>query len=221
MSLIRRRMAGGLAFAAMLCAAAPALAHPHVFAESHMEIVGSPDGKLHSVRNVWRMDELFSSTVLVDFDKNKNGSLDDDELTDVGKTIRESIAEWSFYTFVRSGGRTLKMKAPDEIRTLYRDGQLLIFFEMLADEPIDLKTPLTVSNFDDTFYVAFDFADANAFQLVDMPQGCSKQLVVPDEDEAAQEWVNSIAGLGPDEKVPDDGVDYSQILATRAEVKCG
>ncbi|HET7410097.1 MAG TPA: DUF1007 family protein [Paracoccaceae bacterium] len=211
-----------LGLAAGLIGTGAAAAHPHVFAESRMEIVGTPDGSLGAVRNVWRMDEFFSSTVLVDFDANADGTLDASELDEVAGTVKASIAEWSFYTFVSAGGRRVKMAPPDEIRAIFEDGQLLMFFEMRADEPIDLAAqPLTFSNFDDTFFVAFDFAGEDAFALVDMPDGCSKSFVVPDEDEAAKAWMESIASLGPDETVPDDGVDYSQILATRLEVKCG
>ena len=200
----------------------PVQAHPHVFADARMEIVGDAASKLVSVRNIWRMDELFSTSVVLDYDKNANGVLDDDELQAVGDTVKESIAEWNFYTFVRTtGGRLVKMQPPAEIRALYQDGQLLLFFEMKTDEPIDLKTQsLAVSNFDETFFVAFDFADEKSFDLVDMPATCKKTMVVPDEDEAAQQYTSSIASLGPDQTVPDDGVDYSQILATRIEIQC-
>lgn len=206
---------------AALLSAGPALAHPHVFAESRMEIVGTADGKLAAVRNIWRMDELFSSSVLFDFDKNANGVLDDAELIEVGSVVRESIAEWEFYTFVTVGGRDVKMLPPDEIRTLYQDGQLLMFFEMKAGEEIDLKaTPATFSTFDDSFFVAFDYAEESAFALLDLPGTCASKVVVPDPDAAAAQWMDEISMLKPDETVPDDGVDYSRILATHAEVKC-
>jgi ABC-type uncharacterized transport system substrate-binding protein len=215
-------MLGALALASTLGSVAPALAHPHVFAESKVEIVGSPDAHLAAIRNVWRMDELFSSSVLVDFDKNANGVLDDDELIEIGATVKESIAEWDFYTFVEIAGRSVKLSPPDVIHTLYEDGQLLMFFEMLAAEPVDLAAgKLTVANFDDTFFVAFDVASVDDFQLIDMPKQCAKQYVVPDADAAAQQWMDSVASLGPDESIPDDGINYSQALATRIEVSCG
>jgi ABC-type uncharacterized transport system substrate-binding protein len=210
-----------LFLAAMLLPAGRAEAHPHVFADARMEIVGDAAGQLVSVRNIWRMDELFSSSVVVDFDKNANGVLDDDELQAVGDTVKESIAEWSFYTFVVVADKPVAMKPPESIRALYQDDQLLLFFEMKAGEPVDLKTQkLTVSTFDETFFVAFVFEDENSFQLVDMPAACKKDMVVPDEDEAAQQWMASIAGLSPDETVPADGVDYAKVLATRLEITC-
>ena len=47
-----------------------AAAHPHVFAEARLEVVLNPDRTVKSLRNLWRFDEVFSSTVLMEFDKN-------------------------------------------------------------------------------------------------------------------------------------------------------
>ncbi|KAB0680020.1 DUF1007 family protein [Aureimonas leprariae] len=218
-----QRAALGASLAAWLLAAATgtAEAHPHVFADARMEIVGDKAERVEAIRNIWRMDEMFSTSVVVDYDKNKNSILDDDELQAVADTVKESIAEYSFYTFVQKGGAPVKMKPPEEIRALFQDGQLLIFFEMKPEAPIDLKGgPITVAAFDETFFTAFQFAD-DGFQLVDLAPSCKAAVTVPDEDEAAQQWMASIAALGPDQTVPEDGVNYAQVLATRAEIKCG
>lgn len=175
-----------------------AQAHPHVFASAKMELVGSPDGKLQALRNIWRMDELFSSTVLVQFDQNKNAVFDDNERVIVGSTVKQSIAEWGFYTVLEAGDREVKLAPPDEIRVLGDNGQLLIFFEMSIAEPIETTgQKLTAFNLDESFYVAFDFADPGGVELLDMPH-CVKSMILPDEDEAVSQYMSSIAALGPD-----------------------
>ncbi|WP_182084997.1 DUF1007 family protein [Aureimonas sp. ME7] len=212
--------------AASVCAlsaggALPASAHPHVFSESRMEIVGTPDGMLSSVRNIWRFDELFSSSVVVDFDKNGNGTLDDDEIHAVSETVRQSIAEWEFYTFVTIGGKDIKLTPPGEIRGLFEKGQLILFFEMKPAEPVDLKaSDVTFSVYDESYFVAFDFADENSFQLLDMPTTCKKTFTQPNPDEDAADWMNSVSMLKPGQSIPEDGVNFSQLLATRIDVRC-
>lgn len=215
--IVQILLAGGIALAAP-----QALAHPHVFAETRLEIVGTPEGQLASVRNVWRMDELFSSSVLVDFDANRDGQLDEAELEAVGTVVRESIAEWGFYTFVEIAGREVKMRPPDRIRTLWQDGQLLMFFEMVADEEIDLKTtPTTFSVFDDSFFVAFDPPPEGGFELFDLPASCTMAVDVPDPDAAAEEWMAQISMLRPNEQIPEDGVEWGSVFSTKAKVSCG
>lgn len=212
---------GAATIAAGLACAGPALAHPHVFADSRMEIVGNPDGTLAAVRDIWRFDELFSSSVLVDFDANGNGTLDPDELDKVGETVRESIAEWDFYTFVTVANRDVKLVPPDKIRGLYDHGRLTLFFEMKPGEPVDLRAgPVTFTAYDESYFVAFDFAGEDSFPLLDMPPGCSKTFTQPDPDAEASEWMNSVSMLKPGEAVPEDGVNFSQLLATRIDVRC-
>jgi ABC-type uncharacterized transport system substrate-binding protein len=215
-----KRAIVGLVFAGLAASTGEAAAHPHVFAKARVEIVGAPDGKLAAVRNVWRMDELFSSTVLLEFDKNADAAFDDDELDEVGRTIKASIADYAYYTSVTTNGRAVQLSPPDAIHVLFDEGQLLLFFEMPAAEPVDLTTQtLTVANFDTSFYVAFD-TDAKSFTLVDLPTSCRTTYVRPDEDAAARQWLKKMEALGPDEAAPSDGVDYSQILAARMEIAC-
>ena len=219
---VRRAAAIGMgAWALGLVASGGAEAHPHVFADSKMEIVGTADGKLSAIRNIWRFDELFSSSVVVDFDKNGNGKLDPDELEAVGKTVLGSIAEWEFYTFVSIGKRDIKLHPPKEIRGLFDHGQLTLFFEMTPAEPVDLqKDKVTFSVYDESYFVAFDFADENAYQLLDLPKTCTKSFTRPDPDADASEWMNSVSMLKPNQQLPDDGVNFSQLLATRIDVSC-
>lgn len=216
-----RSVAAATAILGTVLTSAPALAHPHVFIDAHVEIVGDEAAHFVALRNVWRFDELFSSSVVVDFDSNANGTLDADELEQVAETIRGSIAEWGFYTFVELGSRDVKLKEPDVIHALYEDGQLILFFEMPVTETVDLKTQsIKVSNFDESFFVAFDFPGDNAFQLIGLPNACSKALHVPDEDEAAKQWMDQIANLGPDEEVGDGATAFADVMATRMEVSC-
>ncbi len=213
------RAGAGAAF--LMAATGGAEAHPHVFVDSRMEIVGDAKGMLTSVRNIWRFDELFSSSVVVDFDKNGNGKLDDDEVQAVAATVKQSIAEWEFYTFVSVGKRDIKLQPPAEIRGLFENGQLLLFFEMKPAEPVDLKAaPVTFTAYDESYFVAFDFADENAFQLLDLPKTCTKAYTKPDPDEDASEWMNSVSMLKPGQSIPEDGVNFSQVLATRVDVSC-
>ncbi|KAA0972279.1 DUF1007 family protein [Aureimonas fodinaquatilis] len=199
----------------------PALAHPHVFADSRMEIVGDASANLLAIRNIWRMDELFSSSVLVDFDNNANNTLDPDELAEIGETVRQSIAEWDFYTLITISGRPVRLQPPAQIRALYQEQQLILFFEMKVDQPINLaEKTVTFSTFDDSFFVAFDYESEEAFELLDLPERCTRQFTIPDPDAAAAEWMAQISMLRPNEKVPDDGIDYSKALAIHADVSC-
>jgi ABC-type uncharacterized transport system substrate-binding protein len=92
---------------------------------------------------------------------------------------------------------------------------------MKPEEAVDLKAqPVTFSVYDESYFVAFDFANETAFQLLDLPKTCTKSYTRPDPDEDASDWMNSVSMLKPGQSIPEDGVNFSQLLATRVDVSC-
>lgn len=201
-----------------------ASAHPHVFVDPKLQITATADGHLQSLENIWWMDELFSSGVVVDFDKNGNGTLEKEELEAIGKQVASSIVEWSFYTFVKKGGVAVEMLPPDRLDVSFdpKRSRLLFEFAMKPKAPLDLKSSDVVfSNFDETYFVAFDFRGPQDFVVRNMPKGCRPDIDAASPDEAAKSWMDTIAALPADASVPADGIKFSQTLSTKFRIVCG
>ena len=78
-----------------------AFAHPHVFAEGKIEIVGTPEGKLAAVHNIWRMDEfVFLHGAWSSSTRTPTVFLMTANSTRSARTVKDSIAEWDFYTSI-------------------------------------------------------------------------------------------------------------------------
>ncbi|MDF1601694.1 DUF1007 family protein [Mesorhizobium sp. YIM 152430] len=204
--------------ACALCAtAAPALAHPHVFAEARLEIA-TKDEQVKALRHVWRFDDLFSSTVIFEFDQNKDLKLDAQELEMVGSVILESLAEFGYFQFVTANGKDIAMNPPERIVAMLEDQQLIILFESTPEEAIALDGNLHFGVYDPTFYTAIDFYDDANLVVADMPDNCGKEVVRPDPDEALAMNQQSLTEAFFNEP---GGVDYSKLFATRLEISCG
>lgn len=204
--------------ACALCAtAAPALAHPHVFAEARLEIT-TKDEQVKALRHVWRFDDLFSSTVIFEFDRNKDLKLDAEELEMVGSVILESLAEFGYFQFVTANGKDVAMNPPERIVAMLEDQQLIILFESTPEEAIALDGNLHFGVYDPTFYTAIDFYDDANLVVADMPDNCGKEVVRPDPDEALAMNQQSLTEAFFNEP---GGVDYSKLFATRLEISCG
>lgn len=174
------------AFASLTMAvlfAAPACAHPHVTVEANLEIVRNAAGEVTELRHVWRFDELFSSTVLLDYDKNANNALEPDELAEVSKTVTLSLSEQDFYTQVRLGSENVGFVPPEKIMVDYVDGQVLMFFSAGFAAPVKtVSGPFKVSVSDPTYYVAMEIADEAAVQVSGQGAACKVEISVPDFD---------------------------------------
>lgn len=159
-----------------------AFAHPHVFVEANIDVVRDKDGRFTELRQVWRFDELFSATITIDFDEDGDGKLDKAEMKKITDTVKESIAEYDFYTALRVGGKPLEFYEPDEIIAYMEDGKMIMLLAVEPAKAYDFSDgPLSVSASDTSFYVAFDF-DSTNIAVEGNSDGCKTDVVHPDFD---------------------------------------
>ena len=209
-----------LVMAGLATLAAPSLAfaHPHIFAEARLEVVSDDKDEISELRNVWHFDELFSSSVVLDFDKNSNATLDPDELAEVGQTVMESLSEYNYYTTILDNGKTIKVNKPDHITVDYKDGQLLMMFAVKPAEPMPLKGKLSFGVYDPTMYTAMDFANDDDLTVVgDKINACEHKVVRPDPDEVLAENKDTLTDAFWSDPT---GTDMSKLFATRIEISC-
>ena len=207
-----------LAALAALTAPATALAHPHVFADARLEIETSADGRITELRNVWRFDEVFSSSVILDFDMNADMQLDAGELAKIGDMVTQSLAEFDYYTSVTVNGKDIGVSLPETIKVDYQDGQLLMFFALIPAKDMQLKGKIAVGVFDPTMYAALDFInDADMAVTGGAASLCDSKVVRPDFDEIIMQ---NQASLTEAFFETTESGDLSKLLATRLELEC-
>ena len=213
-----------LLLAAGLCSTGPFLsansakAHPHVFAEANLELLSNDDGGLEEIRHVWRFDEFFSASVLIDFDANSNLKLDPEELKEIGDVVHKSLAEFGYYTELVVDGQSVSVAPPDAIIADYVDDQLLMFFAMSPAHPLKLEGKISVGVFDPTFYASIDFLNDTDLKFTGpFADKCEKSVLRPDPDEVLAQNQGSLTDAFYDDQ---ENNDISKLFATRLEVSC-
>ncbi|THV21598.1 DUF1007 family protein [Peteryoungia ipomoeae] len=214
---MQKGLAAGLAIIAAGFAS-PALSHPHIFAEARVEIVSGDDGSFKELRHVWRFDDVFSASVLMDYDKNSDLKLDPAELKEIADTIRESLADYSYFTFVTKDGADAAIAKPDVFNVDYRENQLLIFFVAKPKAPLTIGGKMTFGVYDPTLYTAIDFANDSDLVVEGASfAACSHKVVRPDPDQIlAQNQANLTEAFFNDPA----GNDMGKLFATRMEITC-
>ncbi len=206
-----------LGLTALLASTVPASVHPHVFAEARLDVVVNPDQTVKSLRHLWRFDDLFSSTVLVEFDANSDLKLDDTELQEVSKTVYGSLAEYNYFQIVSADGKDVAMKPPAALMANYENNQLIILFESEPKDTLALKGKVDFGIYDPTFYTAIDYTEDENMAVKDLPANCTRAVIRPDPDEAISQNQASLT----DEFFTDPtGTDLSKIFATKLELTC-
>lgn len=196
----------------------PALAHPHIFAEARLEVETTADNRITELRHVWRFDEVFSSTVMLDYDTNGDFVLDGEELAGISETVTASLAEFDYYTTLTVDGTDAGIKLPEAIKVAFQDGQLLMFFAVTPDQPVPMSGVIAVGVFDPTMYAALEFvSDEDMVVTGASASSCVHSVVRPDPDEVIAQNQGSLTEAFFNEP---SGNDLSKMFATRLELNC-
>jgi ABC-type uncharacterized transport system substrate-binding protein len=203
----------GLAFG--LTAAAPALAHPHVWVTVKSQI-SFTDGKVSAVVHDWVFDEMYSSFAIQGLAP--PGQLATKaEFAPLAKENAGSLAEIGYFTTLKIGGKAVDFGHVADYWMQERPDHLVEFHVVLP-----LKTPEPVGKFltlrvaDPEFFIDFEFDDKDPVKLVSAPSGCVVTVAKPKPLEASdkQKLTESFfTNLAP-------GTNFGFKMASAAIVAC-
>ena len=215
---LKHRCAGIAALTAVMAIwSTPAQVHPHVFAEAKLNVTINPDGTVGMLSHVWRFDDVFSETVMFEFDKNADGKIDETEQAEVSKTIVESIGDYNYFESVLRNGKDTKMAKPADLAASFEDKVLTIRFSNKPAETLPMQGTVSFGVYDPTFYTAIDFIEDSDLVISGLPAACKTAVVRPDPDEALAANQQSLTDAFFNDP---QGTDMSKIFATRMEVTC-
>jgi ABC-type uncharacterized transport system substrate-binding protein len=207
--------------AAMLAVSTvPATVHPHVFAEAKLDVALTPDKQaIQSLKHHWLFDDVFSSTVIVEFDKNGDNKLDAEELKEVSKTVFESIGEYAYFQIVTQDAKDVAMRPPADLAASFQGNQLIIQFHSEPAQPFKLAGKIDIGIYDPTFYTAIEYLDDKDLVVGALPPGCASKVVRPDPDEVIAQNQKAM-----DEAFMSDpsnvNAGMGKLFATRLELTC-
>lgn len=168
--------AGGL-----LCAAMPAGAHPHVFADGHVVLDLDARHELAAVTNIWTFDPAFSAFAVTGLDTNGDGRLESSELKPLAAQSMDSLKDYHFFTWAMQGGRETEFTGPRDYSYRLVGGRLVLRFTMPLKAPLALDKDLKVEVFDPEYFVAYTFPKRGAVEIDGNAASCTAVYTPPKE----------------------------------------
>src|SRR4051812_1835270 len=108
-----RALAYALTVVAMgVCA--PALAHPHVFVVVKSELVFNAQGLVSGVRHAWTFDEMYSAFATTGI-KADGKPASAEQLQPLAEQNVSDLAEFGYFTVVKSPGQKIELGTPEAI----------------------------------------------------------------------------------------------------------
>ena len=147
-------------------AVAPAAAHPHVFIENKVAFVFDA-GKVTALRLAWAFDDVFSDSLLMQFDADGDGMFDDLESKAVGEGTLPNLKMFHYFTYVFVDGKQLDPIDPTEFVARADDRRIVTFqMKVPLPQPVDPSTAaLATEIYDSEYYVQVDLAQQDPVSL--------------------------------------------------------
>ncbi|MCT4370910.1 DUF1007 family protein [Yangia mangrovi] len=196
-----------------ICIAAPALAHPHVFANVGLALDLDAERRITSVEVTWRYDDFFSLLILEDMglDPDGDGALTAAELTALERFDLDNWYEgFEGDLYMYSGGRKLELGTPEFVSVAIDEGRITsVHRRSVPPAPAE---GLVIEPYDPTYYIAFE-----ASLPITLPAPCSATVRKPDLDAAAQKMQAELAQIPEDQFLE---IEPGRNFADRIEVTC-
>lgn len=74
-------------------------AHPHTFIDVFPKIYNN-ENIITSISMMWKFDEMTSELLIMEFDENSNGKIDEEEQKYIKKNYFDSLKDYEFYTYL-------------------------------------------------------------------------------------------------------------------------
>jgi tRNA threonylcarbamoyladenosine biosynthesis protein TsaE len=137
----------------------PAAAHPHVFIEDRVVFMFAGD-KIIALTEAWTFDEVFSDTLLQQFDKNRDGAFSPAESRDVAKGTLPNLKKFRYFNYIWVDGKDLGAIDPVDFVAAAKNRKVTFVFSVKLPKPVDPKSQkLKVEINDREFYVEVDLAE--------------------------------------------------------------
>lgn len=125
-------------------------AHPHTFIEvySTIEVKNNITSKIHFK---WKLDEMTSSMLIMEFDQNSDGKIDKKENFFIYSSYFVSLSDYNFYTDIKIKNKIQIFPKPKNFRATIENNKICYSFDIDKEYNInDLKFDFG----DEDFYVA-------------------------------------------------------------------
>lgn len=181
------RWAGALGLCLAAGLAAPAVAHPHVFIDTGLEIAFDAEGRAAAVQIVWVYDEFYSMLAIADYglDPDFTGALTEAERAELAAIYSNWQPGYDGDLYPEIAGAALGLSAPFDFFADYREGRIIISHRRRFETPVAPGAdPLVLKVYDPTYYTAYTIA---AVPQLTGGARCEARVLLPDFSHAEQQ----------------------------------
>ncbi|MCK9453462.1 MAG: DUF1007 family protein [Bacteroidales bacterium] len=107
-------------------------AHPHIFIDVYPKI-NIQDTKATSLSLEWKFDQMTSSVLIMDYDKNKDNKFSKNEIALIKRNAIKLFKDHNYYLKIRENDRNVEIEKLDNFAaTIDETGRLVYSFDLIC-----------------------------------------------------------------------------------------
>lgn len=151
--------------AGLMMAAQAAHAHPHVFIDARVDVQFSADG-LSGIQVEWLFDTMFGSSLIADYDRDKNRSFDSAEIVQIKKTAFSNLKNYNYFTYIYIGSRRYDVATVSNFTAAVSGKTVKYVFFIPHESSFEkMEGDIFIGFFDKTNYCDFQFLADRPFSI--------------------------------------------------------
>ncbi|EQB39514.1 hypothetical protein M947_05850 [Sulfurimonas hongkongensis] len=127
-------------------------AHPHIFIDIYPKL-NIQDTKVTSLSLEWKFDQMTSSVLIMDYDKNKDNKFSKNEIALMKRNTIKLFKDHNYYLKIRENDRYVEIEKLDNfVATIDKAGRLVYSFDLICS--FEVKDSMLMF-YDKGYYISF------------------------------------------------------------------
>ena len=197
-----------------------AIAHPHVFIDTGVEVIFDDAGLAAALRISWTYDDLYSLMIIADrgLDADFDGALTAEEETALSGFDMDWDEGFPGDTYALKEGAALALSRPADWTARYQGGRITSTHLRRFAEPVPVgAVPLVVQVYDPSFYSAYTIASA---PVLTGGAACRTQVFEPDRAAADARLLAAMEELSGSADAEADFPAIGDAYAEEVRITC-
>lgn len=210
-----------LALALTVAPAPAALAHPHIFIDTGLEVIFDADGRATAIRVSWTYDDFYSLLMIEDrqLDADYDGKLTPEEQAQLSGFDMDWDPDYQGDLHVLAGDFEVPLSRPSDWTARYEDGRITSTHLRSFTEPLAPGAQLVIQVYDPGYYTAYFIAGQPVLTGIGAAQ-CSVQVFEPDRAAADARLMAAIEEMGASGDLEMDFPAIGAAYSEEARVTC-
>ena len=157
-------------------------AHPHVFLDAGLTYVFSEKG-LEGIQMKWVFDDMYSRTILFDYDIDENMKFSRDEIETIEEESFSNLRNFAYFTYIRQGDEDFKAEEAKNFKAEVSSGRVSFnFFIPYKCGSSCLASTLETTVYDETYFTDITYIKSSPVSFL-TPKGYICSYSIEDDRE--------------------------------------